>query len=218
MTIHSIKPLPLSREAALDGIFKDKKGIIQPIDTEYLSKFTQEEISAYCVKNAMYGIITHQLISIVDALIGDRIAIEIGSGNGTFGRALNIPMFDNYLQERPDVKLAYSLAMQPVIKYGADVKRVEALEAIKTTRPQVVVGSWITGKHNQRLGDHRGIDEDAMFNYGVEMYIMFGNGVTHDEKPLFNNPNFKVSQMTNPFFFSRSLYKSYNKLYIVEKL
>lgn len=221
MSFSIIENLSPSIKNEFDDLFKDKDGIIKPVDAVHISKFKQSELSAYCHQNAMYGIITVELVEIIKSLIKGFKSIEIGSGNGTLGRSLNIPMFDNYMQNLPEILLMYSLSLQPTIKYGHDVIKMDALDAIKKYKPDIVIGSWITHKYDpikfEMGGNILGVDEVKMFDLGVKQYIMFGNEITHHCKPLFNDTNYNVTRLESGAFYSRSLSKEYNRLYIIEK-
>ena len=178
----------------LDSILKNKDGLIVPCSGTQLNEFPINTIRYYCLINGIYGICTFELLNQLKQLIGHKKCIEIGAGVGTFGRALGLQMFDNYLQNRPDVKLQYDLLMQPTINYGLDVLKMDAIEAIKLIRPKIVFGSWITNKYNRKRhhlgGNIYGVDEYKMFEYGVEKFLMYGSLSQHSKQPLFNDPNF----------------------------
>jgi hypothetical protein len=77
-------------------------GKLQVLPAAEFKKFDQELISIFCVKNAFYGLPTMELVEWLKEKIGKRSAIEIGAGNGAFGRALGIPMSDSFQQDATD--------------------------------------------------------------------------------------------------------------------
>jgi hypothetical protein len=152
-------------------------------------------------KQALYGVVTKELVKYLMTLIGDRTAIEIGSGTGVLGKALGIPITDSRVQERPDVAFLYKLQGQPTIRYGASVEKLEALEAVEKYRPQVVVGSWLTQfSDGSRMGSMYGVDEEALLEQ-VELYIMFGSIRNHGAKAICGRPHQVIQE---PWMWSRA--------------
>lgn len=220
VTLNIIDNLSKETEKHLDTIFK-KNGQFIPVSGEYLfNNFTQLDISAYCHKNALYGIVTHELLEFIKPHIIENETIEIGSGAGILGTALNIIMYDNFVQSWPDIRMFYDLMGQPVINYHRNTFKGDANTAILTLKPRVVVASWVTHRYNEYFpalgGNVHGVDEVAMFN-DIEKYIFFGNDKTHKDKPLFRDGAFNIERIKNPNFFSRSLDHDLNTLFIITK-
>lgn len=202
-----IKPLE-------DLMIKDGKIIAVPF--EELNKFSQEELSVFCHKHAIYQVPTTELIQFLKSEIGDLSVLEIGSGNGCIGRSLEIKMTDNKLQLRPEVKIMYDIQGQPIIKYGEDVEELDAIKAVEKYCPQSIVACWVTHKFKEgmAIGNMYGIEEELLFELGVEKYIHVGNENTHGQKPiLITHP---VKKYKFPWLLSRSMKREDNIIYIFE--
>ena len=212
-----MNPLTVSELNYLDEIFNYKNGF-SPIEADKLKDIDINKIKVYCHTRAIYGIATYELIELIKKQILQNQTIEVGAGCGVFGRALNIPMYDNYQQELPGIKMYYTLLRRPTIKYAHDVIKMDALQAIAHKRPAVVFGSWITHKYDDKNpingGNSLGIDELKMFDYGVKKYIMYGNEYIHYNKPLLKHPSFKVLKIKTNYMYSRNN-KGANVLYII---
>lgn len=175
----------------------------------FYAEFPQNELSGFCLRNGLYLLPTTELCDLIAHLILEvsptRSAVEIGSGNGVFGRALGIPCTDNFMQEDPEVQAMYRAMGQPTVKYGKHVARLSADEAIEVLQPEVVVGAWVTHKYNAaehyRGGNVIGVDEVAMLNR-VKRYIFVGHAGPHAFKPLLA---VKHQTITGFYIFSRAL-------------
>lgn len=172
----------------LDALMLDEQRRLRPVSSAALYQVDPTDLKLWCHHNAVYGIPTHELVGWIRDRIGGRSAIEIGSGNGCLGRALGIPRTDSRLQEQPEMKAFYAFAGQPVITYGEDVERLEALEAVTKYKPQVVVGQWVTQwtdptKPEEANGSIFGVRENLLLEQ-VETYIMVGNSTVHGTKQL----------------------------------
>lgn len=194
-----------------------KSGLIMPVSFDVLKAFTQEEISVFCHKHAVYRLPVLELLDFLKTEIGDRIAMEIGAGNGCIGRNLGIKMVDNHMQTFPEIRDHYKLMRQPTITYGNDVQRMDAIQAVKKYRPEVVIGCWITNKQKGGLtiADMYGIDEEMLFSNGVKKYIMVGNLLTHFDKVLLSTTTHTVYQF--PWLVSRSMSRDKNIIFVFEK-
>jgi hypothetical protein len=161
-----------------------------------------------CVKEALYGLPTVELVSWLANYIGDRQAIEIGAGTGVLSRALrargvDITAVDNFMQDWPEVRQFYASVLQPTIRYGRDVQNQDALVAVKTLRPKVVIASWFTHKYDPRNheagGNEHGVDEsDIIAN--CDAYVFIGNTGVHAQKPIWRLP---LAQIEPSWLFSR---------------
>lgn len=158
----------------------------------FYSAFSKEEIAAFAVRNGFYGIPTEELIDRLRILIGTRSALEIGAGNGVMAKALGIRATDNLMQTWPDIKDLYTSLRQAVVPYGTNVECLDALEAVRRYRPQVVIASWVTHKYDpqahERGGNMYGVDEEALLA-GCESYIHIGNSHVHQHKKIRSVPH-----------------------------
>jgi len=141
----------------------------------------------------------------IKAQIGGRTALEIGAGNGALGRALGIPMIDNFMQrDLPDVVAHYRMIGQPTISYGSDVTKRDANPAVRAMRPQVVVASWVTHVYREderhRGGNMYGVDELKILEY-VETYIHVGCSRVHS--PSTRKRWRPCAEIREPWLFGR---------------
>lgn len=207
--------LELSDISELESIIlKDGKIVCLPFAE--LNRFSQEQISLFCHKHAIYQLPTKELIEFIKSEIGNSSAIEIGSGNGCIGRSLGIRMADNKMQELPEIKLHYEMLRQPVITYGTDVEKLDGIEAIKKYRPKTVVACWVTQKWKPGMkdGNALGVEEELIFANGVEKYIHVGNEKTHASKVILDK--FPHKRYYNEFIISRSMSREENVIYIFQ--
>lgn len=201
----------------LDDFFYDHNGKFILHTDDELSRIPQEHLSIFCHKKAIYGIPSTELIGIIQSEISLSSVIEIGAGCGIFGEILDIPMTDSYMQELPEVKTYYKLLNQPTITYGSKVEKIDAVKAVLKYKPQIVFGSWITHKYDNKNhvvgGNIFGVREEDILK-SVNKYIMYGNHKTHRIKPLLQNRKCKIYK--GDFMYSRSMSKSENCLYVWE--
>ena len=193
--------------APLEEILLDA-GQMRVVDYAAIKDFSQNDISLFCHKHAIYQIITTELINFVKKEIGDDKAIEIGAGNGCFGRALGIPITDNCLQERADIKAYYNLIIrQPTIKYPQDIIRYDGNLALEKLKPEVIIASWVTQQSNNPYGVN-----EISFLGRIKKYIHVGNEQSHAGKEIL-----KLMPVTTHRFdwlVSRSLARDKNLIYI----
>lgn len=198
-----------------------KDGNIVPANWDDLKKFSQPQISLFCHKYAIYSVPTTELIGFLKAEVAMyplSEVMEIGAGNGVFGRTLGIRMVDNMMQTWPDIKEYYDTFMQPTINYGKDVTNFDANKAIVNFKPKLVIANWVTQKvedPTKEDGNVNGVDEEKMFTFGVEKYIHIGNTLTHGRKRILKSI---PSTRLEPFdwLVSRSQSKEQNIIYIFE--
>lgn len=185
----------------LDEKLLDSDGNLRILPASVYEEIPWEHLRLWTHFRAIYGLITVELVEFLKKLISGRRAIEIGSGNGALGRALGIPMTDNFMQTWPDVKLLYMMQGQPLITYGPDVEQMDAIKAIQHYKPEVVVASWVTQfSDGSRPGSMYGIDEEKLLDL-VDTYMMFGSIKNHDHKVICQRDH-KVIQ--KPWMWSRS--------------
>lgn len=185
----------------LDERLLDADGNLRILPSSEFESIPWEHLRLWTHFKAIYGLPTVELVEFLKKLIGGRKAIEIGSGNGVLGRALGIPRTDSLMQNWPDVKMLYALQGQPTISYGADVEEMDALEAIREYKPEVVVASWVTQTSDgSRPGSMYGVDEEVLLDL-VGTYLMFGSIRNHSHKVICQRPH-KVIQ--KPWMWSRA--------------
>jgi len=185
----------------LDEKLLDADGNLRVLPASVYEDIPWEHLRLWTHFRAIYGLPTIELVEYLKKLIGGRSAIEIGSGNGVLGRALGIPRTDNFMQTWPDVKLLYTLQGQPTITYGSDVEEMDAIEAIRKYKPEVVVASWVTQfSDGSRPGSMYGPDEEVLLSM-VRSYMMFGSIKNHDHKVICNGIHQIIRE---PWMWSRA--------------
>lgn len=142
---------------------------------------------------ARYTLPTVELVEFLKARIGDRKAIEIGSGNGDLYFHLGIAGTDSYIQaHNPEVRAHYKVTGQIPTHPMPDVYHLEASKAIEIFQPDIVIGSWITQKIFEDdpigSGSMYGVDTEYVLGH-VDTYIMIGNKSIHGEQRIMALPH-----------------------------
>ena len=181
-----------------DVLFKN--GAFQIVDSSFYESIPPNHLRIFCVKNGLYQLPTTELVAWTKANIDNRKAIEIGSGNGVFAKALGIIATDNHLQERQDIKFLYDQLRQKTVSYGKNVKRLDAKKAIKKFKPKVVVACWVTQIYgtDSDQGSIFGVDEKWLIKK-VDTYIHVGNKRSHNKRIL----KYPHEEYQLPWLFSR---------------
>ncbi len=183
----------------------DERGRLRILPAAFWAETTIHERALLCVKHALYCIPTVELIERLQELIGGRSAIEIAAGNGLVAEALGIVGTDSHQQLLPKYRRVYENMGQPVIAYGPNVQNMDAATAIRTHRPDVVIGCWVTHKWEASRhwagGNEAGVDEmDVLAN--CQNYIFVGNTQVHRAKNIWD-----VEHQIEypPFLYSRAM-------------
>lgn len=173
--------IDVSRMEELTGA---ASGTIRPIPAREVEKCGFEQARMFMHKYGLYTLPTVELIDYLAGIIAGKRAIEIGAGLGVIGRALGIPATDNKMQAWPEIKAHYDRMRQPTIQYPADIIELDAHDAIKRYRPQIVIGSYITHKWRPGMesGNQYGVD-NLKIARKVEAYYMIGSLTTHLKDP-----------------------------------
>jgi hypothetical protein len=199
----------LRRDPALEGALDEAGGlVVHP--AEFWHQFNQPEISHFCARFGYYCLPTAELVAWLTEKIAGRRAIEIGAGSGVLAKALGIPATDNRMQEWPEMIRAYRSIGAAPIRYGQNVKPMEAMKAVKALKPRVVIGTWITHKfrpHEEwRKGNQYGVEEDRLIKH-VEMYVHVGHTRIHEPKPALEIPH---GEFEAPWLVSRAIATGHN--------
>lgn len=198
-------------ELEKEVLTSDKKLVVKPYS--FWKDIDRNTVSYFMLQHGIYTMPTVELIEWLRAnIIGN--AIEIGAGNGAIARSLNIPITDSKLQEEPAIKGYYLSVGQPIIEYHSDVEKLEAIEAIKKYKPDTVIGSFITHKWKEHMGNGDGnmfgVDEHKILK-SVKRYINIGNLVTHKAKPILKQ---KHEELYFDWLVTRSVNQSENRIFI----
>lgn len=198
----------------LDDILFDDKKQFRVASAESLSKIPPRHLQLFGHRHGIYSFPTDRLAQWLKAHFDMNKAIEIGSGNGALAKYLDIPATDSRMHERPEVKLLYGLSGQPVTKYGPNVLKYDAVEAVKKFRPETVIAQWVTHKYNpaehEKGGNVYGIDEEFIIN-NVKYYVFIGNTFTHGKKLILKYPHESYRMQ---WIFSRSQHPHLNIIHI----
>ncbi len=152
---------------------------------DFQLNFSWETMLYWCHQKARYILPTLELVMFLREIIGDKFAIEIGSGNGDLGYMLGIPETDSYMQTEAAISALYRLGRQVPTSPPPSVAKMDANFAVQHLRPEVVVGAWITQKHRQgeTKGNMFGVEEEKILDQGCT-YIHVGNTVVHGDKRI----------------------------------
>jgi len=189
-------------------------GYLIPVPYDKLKKFSTNQISLFCHKHAFYTLPTTELIEWLRGEIRGMNAIEVGSGNGSIGRALSITKTDNKSQEWKVIKYFYDCLKQPTITYPSDVTTMDAEQAVHTFKPDVIVASWLTSKYDDtiKVGNIYGPDERSFTV--AQKYIHIGNELVHSRKPLLGIA--PVTRYNFPWLVTRSTSPMTNVIYVFD--
>lgn len=176
----------------LSPLLLDEKGKLRPVPASVLAETTVVERALFGMRHAVYGLLTNELLGYLKEVLGNKSAIEVGAGHGQLARYLGIPATDNRQQEWPEVAAYYRLMGQPVIQYGDNVERIDAISAAKKYQPDIVVGSWITHRYDplrhEAGGNQDGVDEQELLNH-CGAYLFVGNREVHKHKAIWTEPH-----------------------------
>jgi hypothetical protein len=212
MTVETLPATPLPE-------LLNRQGIILKHTSRFYEEIPPNTLRLWCHIYARYGIPTVELLGWLRNYIGNRKAIEIGSGTGDLARHLGIPATDNRMQEWPEIRAYYHALQQPVIHYPSWVEALDALDAVRKYKPDIVIGSWITQWISpleappEGGGSVYGVREADMLNLGVT-YIMIGNEDLHGRKEILKLPH-KTYRFR--FLRSRAVDPSKNLIYVWER-
>ncbi|MBC8737094.1 hypothetical protein F6X40_09765 [Paraburkholderia sp. UCT31] len=189
---HIIDPRNL-RDLATDLL--DADGKLKVVPSSYFAATSREERAVFCAKNALYGLLTNELVAFVKSLIEGRRAIEIGAGHGGLAAALDIHATDNWMQAEPAIQEHYRSIGVSTIQYGKNVEKLDALEAVQRYKPEVVVASWVTHKYDEARheagGNMFGVVEEDIIKI-CETYLFIGNDHVHKDKSIWALPHVKL--------------------------
>jgi hypothetical protein len=174
----------------------DARGQLRVVPAAVLADTTPAERLRFGVEHGIYGFLTAELVAFLQDVIGGRRAIEIGAGHGRLAAALGIPATDNRQQEEPGLRAYYASLGQPTVRYGDNVEKLDAAEAVARHRPQVVVAAWVTHRYDadrpEAGGSETGVDEAAIVA-ACDAYVFIGNTQVHQHKPILALPHRRLT-------------------------
>lgn len=189
------------RDLSVDVI--DEEGLPRIMPASYYESTTAEERALLGHYHGLYVLPTEELVTWLADYIGERSAIEIGCGNGRMAERLDIPATDLKLQD--DQAWYYEALGQPRSTYGPNVIKLEAQQAVRKFWPDVVIGCWVTHRHNKRRPSREGNMYGPNFDWildRISEYIFIGNEGTHAKHSLWDRDPLAVHYL--PFVYSRA--------------
>lgn len=195
----------------LDGL-----GHLRLLRAQDYDAIPREQLRMFCHAHGRYGLPTVELVHWLREFIGKRRAIEIGAGHGDLAFHVGLHATDSWCQDFPDVKIYYEMMGQPRIQYPAWVEKLEAADAIKRHKPEVVVASWVTewipsdGPVPSSGGSVYGVHEDQILASGVT-YVLIGNEAVHGAKKIMAWP---CETYALPFLRSRASRPELDRVYV----
>ncbi len=218
MILFEASILPVVDLAPLDADLLAPDGRIRLLPAAHYARYPLAVLRVWCSLRARYAIPTVELIAWLKSEIRDRTALEIGSGNGDVGYHAGIRETDSFVQQTTEVLAFYNIMQQAPTAPPPAVEKIDALDAIRQHRPQVVVAAWVTRKYDPlRDGSGaqasiHGVDEDALLDLpGVETYIHIGSEPVHAQKTILRRPHRTVKL---PGLLSRTSDPSSNVIWI----
>lgn len=231
--------------ARLDTVLLDSTGALRVVPAATLKQVPLRQRLAWMVAHGVYLLPTHELVVTLEEfftklLLVDRWdrsdasltsqVIEIGSGNGALAQALGIRATDSKLQERADIAATYKALGQAPVPYGANVEKLEALDAVEKYRPRIVLGSWITQKIEAweigLMGNVDGVDETTMMGlmgrgdraralvdetprrieHPPTYYLLIGNHAVHGDKKILKDARLEYKGFVGEDEVTRSIF------------
>jgi hypothetical protein len=210
--------MEIDRNTDISGLNELIKGIdfeMKPASW-YRENFSKEQILKFLHEQAIYVLPTDDLMEYLFNLIGDDKCIEVGAGRGFVCNELGIIGTDSKLQEDPKVKLYYQALGQPVIKYPKHVRKMDAIKAAKTLKPDTVIGCYVTHKYRKDTqdGNYWGVDYERLLSLVKKRLILVGNKETHKNNPLME---LEHEEIEFPGLITRSYDDRTNRIFIWTK-
>jgi hypothetical protein len=187
--------------------------LVKPVAAKEMEGIEQDHLMQWCTENAIYQPPIIELIDWLREKIGDRSAIEICAGKCGIGRALGIPTTDSWQQTQPEIMAYYRIMRQPPIFPPGYVEKIDANEAVKKYKPDVVVGSFVTQRWQSEEdadGNMWGPLEEEWVKTGT-VYIHIGNEVTHKNKRILSLPH---ETFHFPWLRSRAIEQDKNVIWV----
>ena len=220
MNLRQLRPSASPKEllARMDDELLDEHKSPKVLPAEVYRAYPADDLHFWLLCHGFYGIPTLELVNWLRHEL-PKSSIEIGAGNGAFGRTLGIPMTDNKCQNWPDVRLLYEATGQPTIPYPEDVEELDALEAVRKYQPSTVFGSWVTQWIDPAKppplggGSIYGIKERELLAL-VDTYIVVGNLDVHGSKAIRTSETHRLEEITSPFLVSRGNNQALNRVFV----
>lgn len=127
-------------------------GRIYPVPYSFIKDDTLDTLNLVMQALGLYTFPTLELCDWLQGQIDDdpelepHSAIEICGGTGWIGRQLGIKSTDIKNMENPIVQEVMLKSFSVPTIYASDVETLEASEAVRKYKPEIVIGSYVTSK------------------------------------------------------------------------
>ncbi len=212
----------------VEELLLNKDGKLRAVPADDLRKIPHQKLVYFCNVYGFYSVPTIELINIIDGYLpSHEKTIEIGAGNGIYGRKLDIPMTDNYMQHPKNrAKFrncisAYEKAGLGLVPYDEkNVHEMDAKEAIRMHKPHTVFGAWVTQKYSAKTphkqGNMFGVPYQWIFErQSVKQIILVGNTNVHSNVDIMKHPHEEIR--CDDILFSRAFEQGNDRIYIWKK-
>jgi len=188
-------------------IFEGNDLKILPFDY-YLKEFTSNEIYSFMLEEDIYLIPTEELCTLLDQLIEDNLAIEIGAGRGFLGRELGIITTDSHSKND---KFPVSMGNGHIFKYPDYIEKIDAAKAIRKYKPHTVIGSYIVGRKTylNNSGTY-GVDGKDLLKH-CKRYFHIGNLDIHCDNPILSISH---TELEFPYLITKNMNPDTDRIFI----
>ncbi len=205
----------------------DKNGQLRPVPSALLRDIPHEDLVYFCTISGFYSIPSIELLDLIREYIQpDHKTIEIGAGNGVYGRNLDLRMTDSFMQHPKNRRKfhncieAYEKAGQCLVPYGEDVEELDAIDAVRIHKPNTVFCAWVTQKYNPAKphlnGNMFGVPFNWMYNRkSVKQIIMIGNKNVHSNVDIMQHAHEEIQ--CDDILFSRAFEQGNDRIFIWNK-
>ena len=205
----------------------DDQGRLKPCSAEFLRSVPHQKLVYFCNTKGFYSIPTYELLDKLRGYLPENdLTIEIGAGNGVYGRELGVKMTDNYQQHPKNerkfkgVVASYMAVGQALVPYGDDVIELDAKTAVQNFKPHTILGAWVTQKYNPRKphmkGNMHGVPYQWIYSRKhVRQLILIGNKNVHSNVEILKHDHVEIE--CKDILFSRALQEGNDRIYIWQK-
>lgn len=206
----------------LENLLLDERGLYKAVPSDILAGIDHETLYKFGCKHAIFQFVTTEMLEWIKEKIRGVSALEINAGNGVISRSLGITGIDSRIQEKEQFqKIAYAKlgALMEDMSFTPpprEIKKYEALEAVRVFRPHTVIGAYVTQKGtvidnlSGIASNHWGVDERLMLTK-IKRYIKFGSLSAHGTTRILDMPH---EELHFDWLFTRHPDRSQNRVWI----
>ncbi len=174
-----------------------------PADIVLGNQARRDASSRWLAEQGLYQLPVVELVDWMRERIAGRSALEICAGHGWLGEALGVVSTDGWVLDHPALRVRRALLGEQNCRPLPRVEKLEALDAVRKYRPEVVFGCFCTHLWcpKTRTGSALGVDDAAIFKTrSVQTYILVGARSVHQHRPFLKQSH-ETYQF--PWLFSR---------------